>query len=155
MVQVALAGQLQILHQNRNMSQGDRWKGRLSWPSQGNKTDEGGQQKKTFHLRSSWSLWLIYLVVRNWACCWGPSGHLTSSQGKNGSFPMAVSQPLPDRHECSTIAETSFTFSPITHGEEDLLAQISIGFVSPSQSRRSLQTCRTTHWTREGCYRGE
>lgn len=67
---------------------------------------------------------------------------------------MAASQPLPDRQECTTIAQTSFTFSPITHGQEDLLAPVGTGFVSPPQSRSS-ETCRTTHWTWEGCCRGE
>lgn len=105
-----------------------RWRRRLTWFSLANNADESGQQKEMLQLRSGWSLWLIYLVIRNWAC-WGHSGHSTASSSKNGSFSMAAMQPLPDRQECTRIVQVSFAFDPITHRQEDLLAPIGSGFV--------------------------
>lgn len=105
---------------------------------------EIGQEKETLQLRNGWSLWLIYLVITNQAC-WGPSGHSTASRDKNGSFPMAASQLLLGRQECTTVVQSSFTFSPKAPGQKDLLPPAGTMFVISPQRRRSAETCRTTH----------
>lgn len=62
---------------------------------------------------------------------------------------MAASQLLLGRQECTTALQSSFTFSPKAHRQKDLLPQVGTVFVISPQRRRSSETCRTTHWTRE------
>lgn len=53
-----------------------------------------------------------------------------------------ASQPLPDRQECTTVAQTSFTFSPITSEQEDFLALLGTRFVSLHQAEGLLKLVR-------------